>query len=87
VGPAAAGSDFFLIAGGAVAGGAAIGGFAGYLAWSLGYYLGRFWTFLLRRASYPDPTLEHLTAYMTLGAILGSFAGLLTWLNDNFQLI
>ena len=72
---ASAATDFFLIAGGAVGGGAAIGAFAGYLAWSLYYYIGRLWTLLLRRPSYPEPTLDHLTAY---SAALTS--GVTTWI-------
>jgi hypothetical protein len=81
------GTDFLLEAGGAVAGGGALGGFAGFLGWSLSHYVLSAYSWIRRRPLDVELGFAELTAFSTVGGLVGAVVGFLTWIYEHFELI
>ena len=76
------GTDFFVNAGGATGGGAALGALAGFFGWSVRMSVVAF-VDRLRKRQTRDVSMEGLLAFQAVGVPLGSLAGFLTWLYEH----
>jgi len=76
------GTKFFLIAGGATAGGGALGALVGGVAWAAARDIRRLWGWLTH-TSIPDLPLASLGTFALVGTFLGGFVGFLTWLYEH----
>lgn len=79
-------TNFLLSAGGAAAGGATLGGLAGFVAWLLTRPVVELVRSIVRRPVESDFSVPSLGDYLGVTASIGGLAGFVVWLYESVRL-